>query len=171
MPTFLTCSQWLICEGLPERWDQTSACKGALLQSLQSMFWSHLAHPDRWWHIQIDHDSGAYVPCSFPPMSQVLLCPLATEIQGWRRQEQRLGVTAQWHDHLNWGRGFTASMISLVFFKDLGWRSGRGLNSWPPAQQTGALPTELTGRQLIVGLELYASRFQIMELKTTSFLS
>ena len=34
----------------PERWDRMSACKGALLLPLQSMFWSHLAHPDRWRH-------------------------------------------------------------------------------------------------------------------------
>ena len=32
----------------PDRWDRTSACKGGLLQPLQFMFWSHLAHPDRW---------------------------------------------------------------------------------------------------------------------------
>ena len=35
----------------PERWDRTSACKGALLQPIQFMFWSHLAHPDRWRHM------------------------------------------------------------------------------------------------------------------------
>ena len=34
-------------------------------------------------------------------------------------------------------------------FTDLGWWSSRGLNSRPPAQQTGALPTELTGRRLL----------------------
>ena len=33
-----------------QRWDRTSAWKGTLLQPLQSMFWSHLAHPDRWRH-------------------------------------------------------------------------------------------------------------------------
>ena len=68
---------------------------------------------------QIDHDIGAYVPYSFRTMSQVLLRPLPTEVQGWRRQGQRLNVTAQWRDHLNWERGFTASMISPVFLKTL----------------------------------------------------
>ena len=62
----------------------------------------------------IDHDIGTYVTYSFPTMSRVLLCPLPTEVQGWRRQGQRLNVTAQWRDHLNWERGFTASMISPV---------------------------------------------------------
>ena len=65
---------------------------------------------------QIDHDIGAYVPYSFRTMSRVLLRPLPTEVQGWRRQGQRLNVmpTAQWRDHLNRERGFTASMISPV---------------------------------------------------------
>ena len=31
---------------------------------------------------QIHHDIGAYVPYSFPTVSQVLLHPLATEVQG-----------------------------------------------------------------------------------------
>ena len=64
---------------------------------------------------QIDHEIGAYIPYSFRTMSQVLLRPLPTEVQGWR-QGQRLIVTAQWHDHLNWERGFTATMISPVFY-------------------------------------------------------
>ena len=42
----LPANSWIAEE--PERWNRTSACKGALLQPLQSMFWSHLAHPDRW---------------------------------------------------------------------------------------------------------------------------
>ena len=63
---------------------------------------------------QIDHDIGAYVPYSFRTMSRVLLRPPPTEVQGWRRQGQRLNVTAQWRDHLNWERGFTVSMISPV---------------------------------------------------------
>ena len=62
---------------------------------------------------QLDHDIGAYVPYSFRTMSRVLLRHLPTEVQGWRRQGQRLNVTAQWRDHLNWER-LTASMISPV---------------------------------------------------------
>ena len=64
---------------------------------------------------QIHHDIGAYVPYSFRAILQVLLRPLPTEVQGWRRQGQRLNVTAQWRDHLNWERAFTARMISTVF--------------------------------------------------------
>ena len=44
----LEANGWIAEE--PERWDRASVCKGALLQPLQSMFWSHLAHPDRWQH-------------------------------------------------------------------------------------------------------------------------
>ena len=45
----LAANDWIAEE--PERWDWTSACKlGAILRPLQSMFWSHLAHPDRQWH-------------------------------------------------------------------------------------------------------------------------
>ena len=40
----LAANGWIAEE--PERWDWTSACKGAPLQPLQSMFWSHLAYPD-----------------------------------------------------------------------------------------------------------------------------
>ena len=97
--------------------------------------------------IQIDHDIGAYVSYSFRTLSRVLLRPLPNEVQGWRKQGQRLNVTAKWRDHLNQERGFTACMISPVFFKDLGWWSGRFLSSRLPTQQTGALPTELTGRR------------------------
>ena len=53
-----------------ERWDRTSASKGALSQPLQSMFWSHLAHPDRWRH----HDIGAYEKSG--PKSVFQLLPL-----------------------------------------------------------------------------------------------
>ena len=96
---------------------------------------------------QIDHDIGTYVPYSFRTMSRVLLRHPPTEVQGWRRQGQRLNVTAQWRDYLNRERGFTVAW-SHQLFKDLSWWSGRGLNSRSPAQQTGALTTELTGRWL-----------------------
>ena len=58
---------------------------------------------------RIDHDIGAYVPYSFRTMSRVLLRPLPTGVQGWRRQGQQLNATTQWHDHLNWERGFSHS--------------------------------------------------------------
>lgn len=75
------------------------------------------------------------------------LHPLSIDLLGWRRQGQRLNVTAQWHDHLNWERVLTtASMISTVF-KDLSWWSGRSLNSRFPAQETDNLSTGLTGRR------------------------
>ena len=45
----LAANGWITEE--PERWDRTSACKagkGALLQPLRFIFWSPLAHPERW---------------------------------------------------------------------------------------------------------------------------
>ena len=109
---------------------------------------------------QIDHDIGAYVPYPFQTLLRVLLRPLPTEVQGWRRQGQRLNVTVQWRDHRNRER-VSQLAWSHQFFKDLGWWSGRGLNSRSPAQQTGALPTELTGRRLINAiLYLYGESVQ-----------
>ena len=114
---------------------------------------------------QIDHDIGTYVPYPFQTLLRVLLRPLPTEVQGWRRQGQRLNVTAQWRDHLNWER-VSQLAWSHQFFKELGWWSDRGLNSRPPAQQTGALPTELTGQRRLEGavtLWISASTHQLMD--------
>ena len=69
--------------------------------------------------------------------------------EGWRREGQWFNVTTQWCSHLNWGKILSHKSLlawSHQFFKDLGWWSGRALNSRLPAPQTGALPTELTGR-------------------------
>ena len=45
-----------------------------------------------------------YFSYSFRTTSRVLLRPLPTGAQGWRRHGQRRNVTAQWRDHLNWER-------------------------------------------------------------------
>ena len=42
--SLLAASGWIVEE--PERWDQTSACKGALCCHFH--VWSHLTHPDQW---------------------------------------------------------------------------------------------------------------------------
>ena len=44
----------------------------------------------------------------------------------------------------------TKPALSSQLFKDRSCWSGRGLNPRPPAQQTGALPTELTRRLLVL---------------------
>ena len=41
----------------------------------------------------------------------------------------------------------TKAALSPQLFKDPECWSGRGLNLWPPAQQAGTYPIELTGRQ------------------------
>ena len=57
------------------------------------------------------------------------------------------GLTSPPNDALIWTeKGVSQLAWSHQFFKDLGWWSGRALNSRLPAPQTGALPTELTGR-------------------------
>ena len=94
---------------------------------------------------QIDYNISAYVPHSFQTMSSVILCPCPTGVHGWRRQGQRLNVTAQWRDHLKWERDFTASMISAVFFKT-------SVDGQPPTQQTGSLATQLTRWRLCIAV-------------------
>ena len=120
----------------PERWDRTWACKGALfIQPLQSMFWSHHAHPD-----QRRHKSDRPWHQSLRPLLfSNNVTGSFTSPSNWST-----GMKATRSPPPNWERSFTASMISSVFHRP--WWSGRGLNSRPPGQQTGALPTELTGR-------------------------
>ena len=105
----LAANGWIAEE--PERRDRTSAYKGALLQPLQSMFWSHLAHPDQWRH-KSDRHRGLR-----PLIFSNNVTGSFTSASNWstrtgRTQGQRLNVTAH---HLNWERSLTASMISLVF--------------------------------------------------------
>ena len=51
---------------------------------------------------------------------------------------------------------FTKAALSSQLFKDPECWSGRGLNQWIPAQQTGAYPIKPTGRRLImIGIKLY----------------
>ena len=98
---------------------------------------------------QINHTTGVYIPYSFRTAVWVLLRPFPIDKEVWRRQGQRLNVTAHWRDHLNWDKVFNHSQHDLTsYFKDPGWWSGRGLNPRPTAQQTGAHSTELTGRRL-----------------------
>ena len=106
----LAANGWIVEE--PERRDRTSAYKGALLQPLQFMFWSHLAHPDQWRH-KSDRHRGLR-----PLIFLNNVAGSFTSASNWstrtgRRQGQRLNVTTH---HLNWERSLTASMISLVFF-------------------------------------------------------
>ena len=50
----------------------------------------------------------------------------------------------------NNNRSQTKAALSSQLFKDPESCSGRGSNPWPPAQQTGALPTELTRLRVYV---------------------
>ena len=109
----LAANGWIVEE--PERLDRTSACKAHSCSHFGPCFDHTSPTQTDNGTSQIDHDIGANVPYSFQTMSRVLLHPLPTEVQGWRRQGQQLNVTAQWRDHLNWERSFTASMISPVF--------------------------------------------------------
>ena len=114
VPAFVTCSQWLNCGG--NRGEIVRQHVKAHSCSHFSPCFDHTSPTQTDdGTSQIDHEIGAYVPYSFRTMSRVLLRPLPTEVQGWRRQGQRLNDTAQWRDHLNWERSFTASMISPVF--------------------------------------------------------
>ena len=60
------------------------------------MFWSHLAHPDRWRHKSDRPWHRGLRPVLFSSNATSSLRPLPTEVQGWRSQGQWLNVTAQW---------------------------------------------------------------------------
>ena len=126
-----------------QRWDRTSACKGALLQPFQSMFWSHLAHPD-----QRRHKSDRPWHRSLRPLLfSNNVTGSFTSPSNWSTRMKETRPTP--NDAIIWTeKGVSQLAWSHQFFKELGWWSDRGLNSRPPAQQTGALPTELTGRRL-----------------------
>ena len=109
--TFFTCSQWLNCGGAKEVGETGRQHEKAHSCSHFSPCFDDTSPTQADdGTSQIHHDIGTYVPYSSRTVSRVLLRPLP----GWRRQGQRLNVTAQWRDHLNWERGFTASMISPV---------------------------------------------------------
>ena len=65
---------------------------------------------------------------------------------------------------------YKGSTFFSVIFKDPECWSGRGSNPWPPALQTGALPTELTRRQLRV-LILQLTKVHIMARKFVALCS
>ena len=88
VPAFLTCSQWLNCGG--NRGEIGRPHVKAHSCSHFSPCFDHTSPTQTDdGTSQIDHDIGAYVPYSFRTMSRVLLRPLPTEVQGWRRQGQR----------------------------------------------------------------------------------
>ena len=98
---------------------------------------THHAHPD-----QRRHKSDRPWHRSLRPLllsnnvTGSFTSPSNWSTEGWRRQGHR-----PWTE-----KGVSQLAWSHQFFTDLGWWSGRGLNSRPPGQQTGALATELTGR-------------------------
>ena len=109
--TFFTCSQWLNCGGTKEVGETgRQHVKAHSCSHFSPCFDDTSPTQADDGTSQIHHDIGTDVPYSSRTVSRVLLRPLP----GWRRQGQRLNVSAQWRDHLNWERGFTASMISPV---------------------------------------------------------
>ena len=59
-----------------------------------------------------------------------------------------LNVTAQRRGDLNWDKVLNNSQhdLTMEFFEDSGCRFGWGLKPRPPARQTSALPTGVTGQ-------------------------
>ena len=77
--------------------------------------------------------------------------PPTSYLKVWNRHwSQRLNITAHWLDHLSQSLKSQLEWLHQ-FFKDPGYWSGQGSNPRPSARQTGALPTELTGRWNISG--------------------
>ena len=159
----LAANGWIAEE--PESWDWTSACKGALLQPLQSMFWSHLALPDRRRHKSDRPWHRGLPPTLFEQCNGFFYVPF--QLQYKDEGDKANGLTTPPNDAIIWTeKGVSMLAWSHQYFKELGWWSGRVLNSRPPAQQTGALPTELTGQRRLEGavtLWISASTHQLMD--------
>ena len=111
--SLLAANGWIAEE--PERWDRTSACNGELLQSLQSIFWSHLAHPDRWRH----KSDGPWERGLRPLLLSNNVTGSFTSPSNWNTKMKETRPMAPRNRpmtrHQNWEGGFTASMISPVF--------------------------------------------------------
>ena len=159
----LSVNGWIAEE--PESWDWTSACKGALLQPLQSMFLSHLALPDRRRHKSDRPWHRGLPPTLFEQCHGFFYVPF--QLQYKDEGDKANGLTTPPNDAIIWTeKGVSMLAWSHQYFKELGWWSGRVLNSRPPAQQTGALPTELTGQRRLEGavaLWISASTHQLMD--------
>ena len=98
--------------------------------------------------VKVGHTTGVYVLYSFRTVVWVLLRPTRTD--QWKCCETGPTVFRPYPrrlESLTSGDVITKAALSSQLFKDLECWSGRGLNPPPPAQQTGALPTELTRRR------------------------
>ena len=91
--------------------------------------------------------SGPTSPTLFEQCHRSFYVPFQHSLKYKYEGDKANSLTSPPNDTIIWTeKGVLQLAWSYQFFKDLGWWSGQGLNSQHPAQQTGALPTELTGR-------------------------
>ena len=96
--------------------------------------------------VKVGHTTEVYVPYSFQTVAWVLLCPTRTD--QWKCFETGPTVFRPYPWRLESLTVCRCHYKGSTLFSDPDCWSGRGLNPWPPARQTGTLPTELTRRWL-----------------------
>ena len=90
--------------------------------------------------------SGPTSPTLFEQCHRSFYVPFQHSLKYKYEGDKANSLTSPPNNTIIWTeKGVLQLAWSYQFFKDLGWWSGQGLNSQHPAQQTGALPTELTG--------------------------
>ena len=90
--------------------------------------------------------SGPMSPTLFEQCHRSFYVPFQHLLKYKYEGDKANSLTSPPNDTIIWTeKGVLQLAWSYQFFKDLGWWPGQGLNSQHPAQQTGALPTELTG--------------------------
>ena len=89
---------------------------------------------------------GPTSPTLFEQCHRSFYVPFQHSLKYKYEGDKANSLTSPPNDTIIWTeKGVLQLAWSHQFVKDLGWWSGQGLNSQHPAQQTGALPTELTG--------------------------
>ena len=100
------------------------------------------SQPRKGWSHQRGVRLLCYIPHSFCKVAWVLLCLTRTrEVKGlWDRTCSVSSLSMKMRN----ADVITKAALSSHLFKDTECSSGQGVNSKPPAQQTGTLPTEPT---------------------------
>ena len=99
--------------------------------------------------VKVGHTTGIYIPYSFRTVMWVLLRPTRTgQLKCCETGPTVFRPYPRRLESLTSGDVITKAALSSQLFKDPQCWFGRGLNPRPPAQHTGALPTELTRRWL-----------------------
>ena len=99
--------------------------------------------------VKVGHTTGSTTPTLFEKWCGFFYVPQEQISESAVRRDLRCFVLIREDYKVKpFADVITKAALSSQLFKDPECWSGRGLNPRPPARQTGALPTELTRRQL-----------------------